>query len=155
MATFLKRLRSSALAGKPMKNVKLLVLLLTVGISACKKEESKPDVKVSIIGKWQLEHYVEVNYKNGVKQDESTRFDEKVILEFKNDKDVVFDGTDYIYQMEGNKRLKLMDDQQAEPEFDFEITKISDTELTLFLERTTTRKNGDVLKVTDELFFKK
>lgn len=138
-----------------MKNLKILVLLFAIGIGACKKEDSKPDPKTTIVGKWKLDHYVEINYKNGVKQDEATRLGADITLEFKNDKDAVFDGSAYTYEVEGNNRVKLTSDGETEPEIDFEITKITNNELNLFLERSRTRSTGDVTKTTDELFFKK
>jgi hypothetical protein len=138
-----------------MKNLKLLLLLVVIATGACKKKEATIDPKVAVIGKWQLKSLLETNYKNGVKQNENSTFNEEIIMEFKTNKDVVFDGTEYTYQIEGNNRLKLNYTGETTPEYDFEIKIISNTELNLVLDRSRTEKNGDVMRTTYELFFTK
>jgi hypothetical protein len=138
-----------------MKNLKLLLLLVVIATGACKKKDAAIDPKIAVIGKWQLKSLLETNYKNGVKQNESSTFDEEITIEFKTDKDLVFDGTEYTYQIEGNNRLKLTYTGETTPEYDFEIKKMANAELVLVLDRSRTEKNGDVLRTTYELLFTK
>lgn len=138
-----------------MKNLKLLLLLVVIATGACKKKDAAIDPKVAVIGKWQLKSLLETNYKNGIKLKESSTFDGEIIIEFKTDKDVAFDGTEYTYQIEGSNRLKLSYTGETTPEYDFEIRKLVNTELILVLDRSETEKNGDVLRTTYELSFTK
>jgi hypothetical protein len=126
-----------------MKNLKLFILLFLIGITACKKDESKIEAKVAIIGKWQLKSIEETRFKNGVKTDENKRSQENSI-ELKNDGKAIFDKRDYTYQVEGNKRLVLTAIGETKPEYDFEIKNITEGELVLNIEFSSTEKNGDV-----------
>jgi hypothetical protein len=140
-----------------MKNLKLIVLLLVIGISSCKKDDSKndapkPEVKASIVGKWKLTGNKEISYKNGVKQEEYTTFQEGSI-EFMNDGKAVFEESDYTYKIEGENRLLLTYKGDTEPYVNVEITKLTASELVLSKEESHTAKNGDVFKTVTQLSF--
>jgi hypothetical protein len=139
-----------------MKNLKLLlVVLLVTGLASCKKKDPALEAKAAIVGKWTLKSFLEINYKNGVKQNENTSYEEKLELEVKDDGKAIFEGGNYNYQLEGNKRLKLIYPDENEVQYDFEIKKITGNELILYLEQIDTAKNGDIKKQTYDLNFAK
>ncbi|SHE77355.1 lipocalin-like domain-containing protein [Pedobacter caeni] len=139
-----------------MKNSKLLlVVLLMIGLASCKKKDPAIEAKAAIVGKWTLKSILEINYKNGVKQNENISYEEKIDLEIKDNGKAIFDKSEYNYQLEGDKRLKLIYPEESRVQYDFEIKKITGNELNLYLEEIDTAKNGDIRKQTYDLNFTK
>lgn len=139
-----------------MKNSKLLlVLLLMIGLASCKKKDPAIEAKAAIVGKWTLKSILEINYKNGVKQNENTSYEEELILDFKDNGKALFQNSEYNYQLEADKRVKLIYPEETKVQYDFEIKKITGNELNLYLEQIDTAKNGDIRKQTYDLNFTK
>jgi hypothetical protein len=141
-----------------MRNLSLLLLLITaISFSSCKKDSSPEEKNAkNLLGKWFLKSVTEKNLKNGASTNQQTTpiNDDKKFVEFRSNGTAVdLWGDEFNYKI-SNSKITMRYNEDDE-DYIQDIIKITSSELVLSEEDVYTEGNDTFKYITEYTFAKK